>query len=100
MLRFSIRELMMSVLLVAVGLAWFNEHRLRLTAVAKAKQMQEYADVWQSVSNYRAEETRRICQQLEEHGLQVMWACGCGTSIPIVLKIDPNAALGDIPVSN
>ena len=84
MFRFSLRELFIVSLAAALGIAWLAEHRMRVSAEAGARLAQREAAVWQSISESREQETQRICDQLQARGLEVLWACGHGVSIPIV----------------
>jgi hypothetical protein len=84
MFRFSIRELMLVTLVAALGVAWFAEHRRAQSALERAKDAEETAEVrW----HYWKKEVADIQKQLPQFGLDIGWIVHGG---PHVYKISEN----------
>jgi hypothetical protein len=76
MFRFSIRELMLVMLIAVLGVAWFLEHRRAQAALLKASE--SAAELRQTTDDlYDA------LNQLPQFGLNVDWVVGGG---PLITK--------------
>ncbi|MGI8980500.1 MAG: hypothetical protein ACR2FY_14830 [Pirellulaceae bacterium] len=71
MFRFSIRELMLVTLVVALGISWYAEH-WQLNAALKELKTSE---------NYWANEIKLIEYELGRQGLEIKQNCFLGPSI-------------------
>ena len=71
MLRFSIRELMLVTVVMAMGISWYAEHR-QLNAALKELKTSE---------NYWANEIKLIECELGKQGLEIKNNCFLGPSI-------------------
>ena len=77
MFRFSIRELMLVTLIVAMGLSWFAEHRHLQSALKESED-----NLWRR--EQKEEHIREIERQLEKQGLEISWECF--GNLPLVQK--------------
>ena len=97
MFRFSIRELSIAALAVALGIAWCAEHNRLSAALSQcevlknqlkeavqeakdAKETEEYVRAW------REKDIERISEQLARHDLQLFWFCGGNDTYPSISK--------------
>ena len=91
MFRFSIRELMLVMLVVALGVAWFAEHRRAQAALIDAKKAEERSKHAEETAearwHYWKDEVADIQKQLPQFGLDIGWVVHGG---PHVYKISDN----------
>jgi hypothetical protein len=81
MFRFSIRELMIAVFVVATLFAWMTERSRLEAALAAAKESKEQARIagdearrWQQMHRRLAGERSQIEKELAVHRIEVLWS--------------------------
>ena len=72
MFRFSIRELMLVTLVVALGVAWCTEHRRLQAALNDAIEATEKSEKSQTRTRRMDAEIGQIHDQLAAHGLGIL----------------------------
>jgi hypothetical protein len=97
MFRFSLRELSVAALAVALGIAWFAEHKRLISAqsqcdalkiqMEEAKHEAEDAkEVEKAVRHWREKDIELISEGLAKHELELFWFCGGNGVYPSISK--------------
>jgi hypothetical protein len=84
MFRFSIRELVLLTLVVAMGVAWFLEHRRQLEADARARYEKKRADTGDELLIYQSRQIMQIETQLLTRDIEVAWVRDGERKRPVV----------------
>lgn len=95
MLKFTIREIMVATLAIAMGVAWFAEHRRLNAALSDVKKAEYQATLAQAQEKKAAESAaatearmrqalESLTKQVAPHGLEIDWKCEFPSSMPIV----------------
>lgn len=92
MFRCSIRELLLAVAILGMGITWWMDHA-RLSATLASSKKGEYK--LRMRTKFLDEEMRQINDELAKRGLGI-WQIGCGGCLISISEMPASAASGNL----